>query len=565
MKCNGDNDDDVSAISGSNLSGRTAGADTILKLIENSDGDDENDSYQQLLEKSRVGNHLNMSTNRVQINIFHLLKDRMKFKKEEFRSREDFPYLTSVAMKQQCDVIKSIMTLINNTINVDGNLHQKIEITQVNIHNLNLQFNVNVFPMTSPFFKSGAPPRPPTSNTNGYHTGDPSTSLGDETSDETPPSGNVENETFEERNDGPPVIPVSDHPSFHDSRIGSPVIPVSDHPSFHDSRIGSPVTLAPHIQDVPAADGSDVPDRTINDDQISIRRQSSDTMDNAFVNPPSVDMSSSFDPTSMTPVRSRFVANDRLSQLLERNAATAPQDNARIGSASPIIAGNERSESSSSEMRRKRPRMEDTGSEGSTDVSSNPFDMSRWSCMRRMLDPISYMMVNIELRDEDDTSFLESEARRIGATIQNIRTYRMPCGEGRYFQTFSAHEENSEKIKSAIVSENWMAQWKINNLMATDCQPFFFYAMGCGNLFKLVTYCTKFTGSRELYTTVRDKLDVQGTLRKFLSCPLFVNDFKQYLNHIGEAWWTEIVKKHDEREARGNGVPIRPRIRPRRR
>ncbi|KAF1755074.1 hypothetical protein GCK72_021642 [Caenorhabditis remanei] len=209
-------------------------------------------------------------------------------------------------------------------------------------------------------------------------------------------------------------------------------------------------------------------------------------------------------------------------------------------------------------MRRKRPRIEDSGSDGNTEVSTNPFDMSRWSYMRRMLDPISFMMVNIKLRDEDDTSLLESEARKIGAVIQNIHTYRMPCGEGRYFQIFSAYEENADKIKSAIDSENWMAQWRINSLMATDAQPFFWHGLGCGNLFKLVTYCTKFTRSRELYTTVRDKLDAQETVREILRCPV------QHSNPLGQAWWTAIGKKHDDREARGNDVPLR-RIRPRRR
>ncbi|EFP13394.1 hypothetical protein CRE_11291 [Caenorhabditis remanei] len=210
-------------------------------------------------------------------------------------------------------------------------------------------------------------------------------------------------------------------------------------------------------KDVHAVEESDAPYRTINDDLISIRRQSSDTMDNAFVNSPSADMSTPFDPSSMTPNRTRTVASYLLSQLLARNAPTSPPDKTTHGSGSLAIAGTERRKASSSEMRRKRPRMEESGSEGNTEVSTNPFDMSRWSCMQKMLDPISFMMVNIELRDEDDTSLLESEARRIS------------------------------------------------------------------------------TRSRELYTTVRDKLDTQETLRKFLSCPLFVNDFKQHLNHIGEA------------------------------
>ncbi|KAF1755082.1 hypothetical protein GCK72_021650 [Caenorhabditis remanei] len=167
--------------------------------------------------------------------------------------------------------------------------------------------------------------------------------------------------------------------------------------------------------------------------------------------------------------------------------------------------------------------MEDSGSDGNTEVStSNAFDMSRWSCMRKTLDPISFMVVNIKLRYEDDTSLLESEARKIGAVIQNIHTYRMPCGEGRYFQTFSAHKENAEKIKSSII--------------ATDAQPFFFYAMGCGNLFKLVTYSTKLTRSREMYKTVRDKLDAQETVREILSCPGLVDEFKQHLNLLGQAW-----------------------------
>ncbi|EFP13418.1 hypothetical protein CRE_11293 [Caenorhabditis remanei] len=117
--------------------------------------------------------------------------------------------------------------------------------------------------MTSSSFTSGAPPRPPTNNTTGYHTGEPST-----------------------------------------------------------------------FEDVPAAGESDAPDPPINNDLISIRRQSSDTMDNAFVNPPSADMSTPFDPTSMTPRKMRQPRR-------------------------------------SSEMRRKRPRIEDSGGDGNTEVTTN--------------------------------------------------------------------------------------------------------------------------------------------------------------------------------------------------
>lgn len=50
-----DDEDGASAISGSNVSGRTAGADTILELLEDSDADNESDSEEQLMKKSRVG------------------------------------------------------------------------------------------------------------------------------------------------------------------------------------------------------------------------------------------------------------------------------------------------------------------------------------------------------------------------------------------------------------------------------------------------------------------------------------------------------------------------------
>ncbi|KAF1765897.1 hypothetical protein GCK72_005850 [Caenorhabditis remanei] len=55
MEQDGDDDDGVSAISGSNVSGKTAGADTILELLEDSDADNESDSEEQLMKKSRVG------------------------------------------------------------------------------------------------------------------------------------------------------------------------------------------------------------------------------------------------------------------------------------------------------------------------------------------------------------------------------------------------------------------------------------------------------------------------------------------------------------------------------
>ncbi|EGT48732.1 hypothetical protein CAEBREN_10904 [Caenorhabditis brenneri] len=55
MDHDGDDEDGVSAISGSNVSGRTAGADTILELLEDSDADNESDSEEQLMKKSRVG------------------------------------------------------------------------------------------------------------------------------------------------------------------------------------------------------------------------------------------------------------------------------------------------------------------------------------------------------------------------------------------------------------------------------------------------------------------------------------------------------------------------------
>ncbi|CAO4366084.1 unnamed protein product [Caenorhabditis nigoni] len=55
MEQDGSDDDGVSAISGSNVSGRTAGADTILELLEDSDADNDSDSEEQLMKKSRVG------------------------------------------------------------------------------------------------------------------------------------------------------------------------------------------------------------------------------------------------------------------------------------------------------------------------------------------------------------------------------------------------------------------------------------------------------------------------------------------------------------------------------
>lgn len=55
MEHDGDDDDGVSAISGSNVSGKTAGADTILELLEDSDADNESDSEEQLMKRSRVG------------------------------------------------------------------------------------------------------------------------------------------------------------------------------------------------------------------------------------------------------------------------------------------------------------------------------------------------------------------------------------------------------------------------------------------------------------------------------------------------------------------------------
>ncbi|CAI2333060.1 unnamed protein product [Caenorhabditis sp. 36 PRJEB53466] len=55
MEHDGDDDDGQSAISGSNVSGRTAGADTILELLEDSDEDNDSDSEEQLMKRSRVG------------------------------------------------------------------------------------------------------------------------------------------------------------------------------------------------------------------------------------------------------------------------------------------------------------------------------------------------------------------------------------------------------------------------------------------------------------------------------------------------------------------------------
>uniref|UniRef100_A0A8R1DIW5 NUC173 domain-containing protein n=1 Tax=Caenorhabditis japonica TaxID=281687 RepID=A0A8R1DIW5_CAEJA len=55
MDQDGDDEDGASAISGSNVSGRTAGADTILELLEDSDEENESDSEEQLMKKSRVG------------------------------------------------------------------------------------------------------------------------------------------------------------------------------------------------------------------------------------------------------------------------------------------------------------------------------------------------------------------------------------------------------------------------------------------------------------------------------------------------------------------------------
>ncbi|CAB3408632.1 unnamed protein product [Caenorhabditis bovis] len=50
-----DDDDATSGISGSHFSGKTAGADTILELLEDSDADNESDSEEQLMKRSRVG------------------------------------------------------------------------------------------------------------------------------------------------------------------------------------------------------------------------------------------------------------------------------------------------------------------------------------------------------------------------------------------------------------------------------------------------------------------------------------------------------------------------------
>ncbi|CAD6197529.1 unnamed protein product [Caenorhabditis auriculariae] len=48
-------EDDQSMISGSHISGRTAGADTILELLEDSDDENESDAEEKLMQRSRVG------------------------------------------------------------------------------------------------------------------------------------------------------------------------------------------------------------------------------------------------------------------------------------------------------------------------------------------------------------------------------------------------------------------------------------------------------------------------------------------------------------------------------
>ncbi|EFP13397.1 hypothetical protein CRE_11292 [Caenorhabditis remanei] len=108
------------------------------------------------------------------------------------------------------------MSLINNTVNVSGTLHQNIDITQVNLHNVNVQFNLNVYPTTSPPFTSGEPTPPPTNSSNGPHPGKPATSvgnatLGSKTMDTFPPEASpCDNVESSERIDIPAVIPLPD-------------------------------------------------------------------------------------------------------------------------------------------------------------------------------------------------------------------------------------------------------------------------------------------------------------------------------------------------------------------
>ncbi|KAF1756049.1 hypothetical protein GCK72_012502 [Caenorhabditis remanei] len=281
---------------------------------------------------------------------------------------------------------------------------------------------------------------------------------------------------------------------------------------------------------------------------------------------------------STTSDRSETSAGRMLRSLLERQAPTASSDVTTRVSDSLIIVGpspdapprteRRRPLVSPSEVRRKIPRTEEieAESEDTVEVATSYLDnMSEWSILRTALEPVEFTLVNVNLRNESDTSYIVAEARKLGVHIERISTSRMPYGEDIYFQKFYSYDENAERMRAVVNMENWMAKWKIDTLKSTQSQPFFWHGLNATNLLRLIIYCTKFEGSRERYTTVKEKLGSQETVRRTLESQPFVDDFRSHLNDVGQQQWIEIATTYHRREARETGLlPPRQRRRTRR-